>query len=81
MKITETYSHLNCLEFLLVHKAALWDEIRSVISKGAANTCRTKVSKEKRMAGELLFSSVGMNVAFEHLLRSMAWNESRAIYW
>ncbi len=28
MKIAETYSHLNGLEFLLVHKPDLWREIQ-----------------------------------------------------
>ena len=32
MKIAETYSHLNGLEFLLVHKPTLWQEIQSVIT-------------------------------------------------
>ena len=31
MKIVEKYSHLNGLEFLLVHKPELWQEIESVI--------------------------------------------------
>ncbi|GAF89086.1 unnamed protein product, partial [marine sediment metagenome] len=31
MKIVEKYSHLNGLEFLLVHKPELWDEILEVI--------------------------------------------------
>lgn len=37
MKIAETYSHLNGLEFLLVHKPALWKEIQNVISAVDAN--------------------------------------------
>lgn len=32
MKIIETYSHVNGLEFLLVHKPLLWDESRWVVS-------------------------------------------------
>ena len=30
MKIVETYSHLNGLEFLIVHKPKLWKEITVV---------------------------------------------------
>lgn len=81
MKIAETYSHLNGLEFLLVHKPTLWQEIQSVIADVDANKCRTKVSKEKRMKGKLLFSPVGMNAAFMRLLRKKAWDESRVSYW
>lgn len=81
MKIAETYSHLNGLEFLLVHKPALWKEIRSVISAVDANKCRTKVSKEKTMKGKLLFSPIDMNIAFKRLLRGRDWDETRVSYW
>jgi len=81
MKIAETYSHLNGLEFLLVHKANLWKEIQDVISAVDANKCRTKVSKEKTMKGRLLFSPIDMNVAFKRLLRNKSWEESRVSYW
>lgn len=81
MKIAETYSHLNGLEFLLVHKPTLWQEIQSVITDVDANKCRTKVSKEKTMKGKLLFSPIDMNAAFKHLLRKRSWDESRVSYW
>lgn len=81
MKIAETYSHLNGLEFLLVHKPTLWKEIQAVISEVDGNKCRTKVSKEKRMKGELLFSPIDMNLAFKRLLRKKAWQENRVSYW
>jgi len=81
MKIIETYSHLNGLEFLLVHKRPLWKEIRDVIAKLDANRCRTKVSKEKTMQGQLLFSPVDMNAEFKRLLRARAWKENRVSYW
>lgn len=81
MKIVETYSHLNGLEFLLVHKPSLWEEIVDVISGVDAEKCKTKVSKEKTMERELLFSPIDMNVAFKHLLREKAWEENRITYW
>jgi hypothetical protein len=81
MKIAETYSHLNGLEFLLVHKPSLWQEIQSVIADVDANKCRTKVSKEKTMKGRLLFSPIDMNAAFKRLLRAKSWDESRVSYW
>jgi len=81
MKIAETYSHLNGLEFLLVHKPMLWQEIQSVISAVEATKCRTKVSKEKTMRGKLLFSPIEMNAAFKRLLRKSSWEESRVSYW
>jgi hypothetical protein len=81
MKIAETYSHLNGLEFLLVHKPALWKEIKSVISAVDANKCRTKVSKEQTKRGELLFSPIDMNAEFKELLRAKGWRENRVSYW
>lgn len=81
MKIAETYSHLNGLEFLLVHKPTLWQEIQNVIAAVDADKCRTKVSKEKTKKGKLLFSPIDMNAAFSGLLRDKSWNESRVSYW
>ena len=81
MKIAETYSHLNGLEFLMVHKPALWKEIQTVIAAVDAAKCKTKVSKEKTMKGALLYSPIDMNAAFKRLLRKKKWDESRVSYW
>lgn len=81
MKIVETYSHLNGLEFLLVHKPDLWKEIQSVISTVNAEKCKTNVSKEKPMKGKLLYSPIEMNSEFNKLLRVKDWQESRVSYW
>jgi hypothetical protein len=81
MRIAETYSHLNGLEFLLVHKPKLWKEIQTVVSAVDAQKCRTKVSKEKTMKGKLLYSPIDMNAGFKLLLRAKNWEESRVSYW
>lgn len=81
MKIAATYSHLNGLEFLMVHKPALWKEIQAVVAAVDANKCKTKVSKEQTMKGALLFSPIDMNAAFTRLLRARSWDESRVSYW
>jgi len=49
VKIVETYSHLNGLEYLLVHKLKLWEEIESVIKQVNAQACKTKVSKDLKI--------------------------------
>ena len=67
MKIVAVYSHLNGLEFLLVHRKGLWKQIRKVISEVDAKACRTKVSKEKTMPGKLLFSPIDLNKSFKKL--------------
>ena len=81
MKIVETYSHLNGLEFLLVHKPGLWEEIKDVINLVDAEACKTKISKEKTMIGKLLYSPIALNNSFSKLLRANKWQESRVKYW
>lgn len=81
MKIQEVYSHLNGLEFLLVHKRALWKEIQQVIGAVDAQKCKTKISKEKTMKGKRLFSPIDMNAEFKRLLQAKRWEESRVNYW
>jgi len=81
MKIVETYSHLNGLEFLIVHKKNLWKEIRKVIAAVDAEACKTKVSKEKGMVGKILYSPIDMNASFKNLLSEAKWDESRVSYW
>ena len=63
MRMVAHYSHLNGLEYLLVHKSGLWKEIEEVISSVDAEQCRIKVSGEKRMMGKMLYSPRAMNKA------------------
>ena len=81
MKISETYSHLNGLEYLIVHKKKLWLELKKVISSVDAKKCKTKISKEKTKKGEKLYSPIQMNKEFKRLLGQKNWRESRVNYW
>lgn len=81
MKIAEIYSHLNGLEFLKVHKSGLWKEVVTVIEAIDAETCKTKVSKEKRIKDKLLYAPIEMNKQFVARLKKLNWNESRVTYW
>lgn len=81
MKIVETYSHLNGLEYLLVHRPKLWKQVQAVIATVDAKACKTKVSKEVRMKGQLKYSPIEMNDRFSVLLREKEWEESRVSYW
>ncbi|HUS58541.1 MAG TPA: BglII/BstYI family type II restriction endonuclease [Planctomycetota bacterium] len=81
MKISEFYSHLNGLEFLMVRKPGLWEEIQQVITAVSAEECKTKISKEARTSGEVFYSPVAMNACFRSLLKARGWNESRVSYW
>jgi hypothetical protein len=81
MNIVETFSHLNGLEFLLVHKPKLWKEIKEVIKFVDAEGCKVKISKEKTMKGKLLYSPIALNKTFGEFLREKDWQESRVKYW
>lgn len=81
MKIIEKYSHLNGLEFLLVHKKNIWEEIEHVIETIDAEKCKTKISNEKKMIGKVLYSPIDLNNAFKEKLSSLTWTESRVSYW
>jgi len=81
MKIDQVYSHLNGLEFLLVHKPKLWDELKEVILSVNAQKCMTKISKEKTKVGKILYSPIDMNKRFKEKLREKEWEESRVSYW
>ena len=81
MKISEVYSHLNGLEYLLVHKKNLWKEIQEAISEVDAKSCKTKISKEKTKKGKKLYNPNSMNKEFKKLLQKKKWKESRVNYW
>ena len=81
MRIAFTYSHLNGLEYIQVHKPALLAEIRSIIEGVAAEECRTKVSKEKRRNSTLLFAPKVLNEAMLKGFNALGWRESRTSYW
>jgi hypothetical protein len=72
---------LNGLEFLKVHQPALWHEITQVIGGVDAARCRTKISKESRTLGDLLYSPIDMNKAMDHAFRALGWAETRTNYW
>lgn len=81
MRIVTYYSHLNGLEFLLVHKPQLWEEIKGVIEGLDATVCRTKVSKEKRTKDQIFYSPVDMNKAMNAAFDVHKWSERRTSYW
>lgn len=80
MKIGQVYSHLNGVEFLLVHKPDLWGEIQDAIRNVDAGKAFEKISKEKTMRGRRLFSPSMLNVLFKHEFSCQGWHEMRTPY-
>ncbi len=81
MRIIKHYSHLNGLEYLMVHRPRLWKEIKAIVAAVDANALRTKISKEKGMVGEALFAPKEMNAVYKSLFESAGWSERRTSYW
>ncbi len=81
MRIVETYSHLNGLEFILVRHPGVWEELQAVIGDVDADACRTKESREHRKQGRVLYSPIQMNREFRRRLTAKDWRESRTSYW
>lgn len=66
----------------MVHKPHLWKEIQDVVRLVDAEKCKTKVSKEKTMKGNILYSPIEMNASFARLLEGKRqWKINRFSYW
>ncbi len=81
MKIAQKYSHLNGEEYLIVHHNKLYKEISEIIEGVDASKFITKVSKEKTMTGEMLYSPIALNKEFNKNFNKIGWNESRYKYY
>lgn len=81
MRIAARYSHLNGYEFLVAHKFHLWKKIEKIVSDVDAEKCRTKQSREKRIAGRMLYSPKDLNKELKSGFEQAGWQESRTSYW
>ncbi len=81
MRIAKTFSHMNGEEYLIVHHKALYQEIKDVIADIDAEACKTKISKEKKMQGKLLYSPTDLNAKFKSNFAALNWAETRYSYY
>lgn len=81
MRIGAQHSHLNGLEWLIVHEPQIWNEVQNVIRSIDASKLRTKVSAERSMKGKMLFSPKAINREFNQHFTTHHWKESRTSYW
>ena len=56
MKMSQWYSHLNGIEFLIVHKKNILIELENIIAAVNASDAFNKISKEKNKIGQRLYS-------------------------
>jgi hypothetical protein len=73
MKIVETYSHFNGLEFLKIHRKKIWEEINSAIHLVDADTCKINDSREENASG---YNSIVLNNYFKKLLIDLGWKDN-----
>lgn len=81
MRIVSRYSHLNGVEYLKVHHKQLWRDVKAVVRGVDAGECKTKVSKEKTMKGQLLYSPEDMNREFKDGFEASGWRQRRSTFW
>ncbi len=81
MKIRQKYSHLNGEEYLIVHHKNLYKEIETTVKSLEASSYKTKISDEKTMKGQKLYSPIDLNKAFQKKFRHLDWNETRYQYY
>ena len=79
MRRVYEYSHLGGSEILTIRYPKIEKEIDSII-KNLATPKKTKVSKEKTMRGELLYSPKEINDAFRKSFESLKYEELRDTY-
>ena len=65
----------------MVHRRKLLVEIETILASVDAHDLRTKVSKERRMKGRVLYSPIDMNRAIGTRFAEHGWSESRTSYW
>ena len=69
------------MEFLIVHKPNLLEEIQSSILNVNSETAFEKISKEKTMPGKILFSPASLNRLFKNEFVKNGWQEARIAYY
>lgn len=81
MQVAQVYSHLNGVEFLMVHKPELWNEILNAIKNVDAKKAFGKISNEKTMIGKVLYSPSELNKLFKEEFSKEFWREIRTPYY
>src|SRR3990172_4360961 len=75
MKINAHYSHLNGMEYLLVQRRALWNEIEDAIGKVDAEECRSKARRVEGGDGRALYSTTAMRKAMKAGFDRLGWTD------
>ncbi|MDR2169306.1 MAG: hypothetical protein LBP59_04120 [Planctomycetaceae bacterium] len=77
MKIVGEYSFCEGKEVVERDYPKLLQEVKEVINSVDASICKTKVSKEKTMVGEILYSPPALNNCFKKMFGDKGWQSVR----
>lgn len=80
MIIANTYNHLNAKEYLLVNKAAQYDEIVSCLTGLDANQF-LKISCDKEHLGNIYYNQSNLNEEIKKRLTKRGWKEKIVRYY
>jgi len=75
--VAARYSFNGGAEVVAEKYSGLLEEIELVIADVGAVPCKVKVSKEKTMPGQVLFSPVALNKAFTAAFYELGWRKKR----
>jgi len=77
MKVVCTYSHKDGLKHIRKTYASELAEVYEVIQAVDASQAVTKISKEKTMPGQKLYSPIQLNKLFKAEFQKRGWHESK----
>jgi hypothetical protein len=75
MNIAAHYSHLNGLEYLVVHQPGLWEEIQRVITDTDSEVCRANQSGGRQQTDKVLYSAIRMGSEFRRRFGRWGWKD------
>ncbi|MEI2692245.1 MAG: BglII/BstYI family type II restriction endonuclease [Anaerolineae bacterium] len=81
MRISETYSHINGLEYLLVQKPEIWLELQEVIGSVSAEAYRIQISTEAAAPCKVNYDAKQLHERFRTLLKTAGWKEAESDFW
>lgn len=81
MRISETYSHINGLEYMLVHKPELWTEIQVVIATVNAIRHGRSSPPESTIPSVVGYDAIDLHEQFRHQLELAGWKEAEVDFW
>ena len=73
MRIAKMHSHLNGLEFMLVHKSSLWAEIRSIVEHVSAIP-EVSAYPHREALQRMQVDAAGITTRLEKLFRGNVWS-------